>query len=40
MALRRFLSEHGGDYEIAAELCDLFGHNTTTASDGILRRKP
>ena len=38
-ALRRFLAEHGGDYEIAAELCDLFGHNTTTASNGILRRR-
>jgi hypothetical protein len=37
--VRRFLSEHD-DYEIAAELCDLFGHNSTTASNGILRRKP
>jgi len=38
-ALRRFLGEHGRAYEIAAGLCDLFGHNTTTASNGILRRR-
>lgn len=39
-ALRSFLAAHGRDYEIAADLCDLFGHNTTTASNGILRRRP
>ena len=40
LALRRFLAEHGGYYEIASELCDMFGHNTTTTPNGILRRKP
>jgi cephalosporin hydroxylase len=39
LALRKFLAAHASDYEIAAELCDLFGHNATTASNGILRRR-
>lgn len=39
LALREFLAAHGSDYEIAAELCDLFGYNATTASNGILRRR-
>jgi len=38
-ALRRFLAEHRWDYEIDAGLCDLFGYNATTASNGILRRR-
>ncbi len=37
-AVERFLSSRSDRYEIAADLCDLFGHNTTTASNGILRR--
>lgn len=40
VALRRFLARWGLAYEVAADLCDLFGHNTTTASNGILRRRP
>jgi hypothetical protein len=38
-ALRRFLGEHPSDYEVDAGLCDLFGYNATTASNGILRRR-
>ena len=38
-ALRRFFEGHGGDYEVDAALCDLFGYNSTTASNGILRRR-
>lgn len=38
--LRSFLADHGADYEIAADLCDLYGYNTATATNGILRRAP
>jgi cephalosporin hydroxylase len=37
-AIREFLAEYAGEYEIDAGLCDFFGYNATTCSNGFLRR--
>jgi cephalosporin hydroxylase len=38
-ALREFFARHGADYRVAAEYCDLYAYNATTASNGILERR-
>lgn len=37
-AIRRFLAECQGRYEIDTTYCDLYGHNATWATNGYLRR--
>jgi len=37
-AIREFLAQHGDEYEIDAGLCDFFGYNATSCSNGFLRR--
>jgi cephalosporin hydroxylase len=37
-AIRAFLGEHPGEFEIDAARCDFFGYNVTTCSNGFLRR--
>ncbi|MCU1676201.1 MAG: methyltransferase FkbM [Frankiales bacterium] len=39
LALRRFFRDHATDYRVAAEYCDLYAYNGTTASNGILERR-
>lgn len=39
VAIRQFLSERGGDWEIDRRWCDFFGKNVTWNLDGYLRRK-
>jgi cephalosporin hydroxylase len=39
LALRSFVGQHRSEYDLDSELCDLFGYNSTTASNGILRRR-
>lgn len=38
-AVARFLEASSSEFEIDAELCDLFGHNVTFAPNGWLRRR-
>lgn len=37
-ALREFFAAHDGEYEIDAALCDFFGYNVTSCSNGFIRR--
>ncbi len=37
-AIQEFLSEHSGEYEIAADFCDFFGYNYTWCTNGYLRK--
>lgn len=38
LALKEFLGQHAGEYEIAAEYCDFFGYNLTWCTNGFLRK--
>lgn len=38
MALKEFLAQHAGEYEIAGEYCDFFGYNLTWCTNGFLRK--
>lgn len=38
IALRAFLGEHRGEYEIDSEYCDFFGYNVTWCTNGFLRK--
>lgn len=37
-ALKQFLSEHQGEYEIDGEYCDFFGYNLTWGTNGYLKK--
>ncbi|MBU5611476.1 CmcI family methyltransferase [Geomonas azotofigens] len=37
-AIREFLGEHAGQYEIDGRYCDFFGYNLTWCTNGFLRR--
>lgn len=37
-ALKAFLSEHSGEYEIDGEYCDFFGYNLTWGTNGYLKK--
>ncbi len=37
-ALKAFLAEHGGEYEIDAQYSDYFGYNVTWCTNGFLRK--
>src|SRR5262249_34315690 len=37
-AFQDFLSEHFGEYEIAADFCDFFGYNYTWCTNGYLKK--
>ncbi|MCA1990568.1 MAG: class I SAM-dependent methyltransferase [Coleofasciculus sp. S288] len=37
-ALKAFLAEHRGEYEIDGEYCDFFGYNVTWGTNGFLRK--
>ena len=37
-ALKEFLAQHRGEYEIDADYCDFFGYNLTWCTNGFLRK--
>jgi hypothetical protein len=37
-AIREFLAEHDSDYDIDADLCDFFGYNATSCTNGFIRK--
>ncbi len=38
-ALKAFLAEHRGEYDIDGEYCDFFGYNLTWATNGYLKKR-